>query len=481
MRILWVVVAGVASFIGALALVVINDLFSEEVRGRLERLPRWIIRLAVLRLPADLRAYWSEEWLAELSAIVDERDRLPITRLCGGTWFAIGVLVAALMISHEFRGRAPLDWIQPLPRPDVRVALNLARARALIEETRQAVSLELGRSERVVEHWAGVLAQTQEEIEKVDDALAGPLAQMRLLQKQLGEIWMRKQQLNADEARMLTLRHSLLEVSNQRASETVKLRSLSSELIRLQAQAGDGQLQRMARGQRIQPDPPRREGELERLGLRRAATPRTPQRQQQLKLSLSATAASLGALGSRSQQIQSELHSLQRQEQHRRREVTQLQDRERVLRAKLAPLQAEVRWLESERGRLQGVARRQRRNQAQESKQARKLRWAQMGLPHLDHDVESALQLASPSESDPTPGWAQQSSRRIRMAWWREGARLRALRQVNQSGLNSAIALDYALYETLKLTSREAGRRTLVATLITAWLGRMWWVHCRSR
>jgi hypothetical protein len=127
------------------------------------------------------------------------------------------------------------------------------------------------------------------------------------------------------------------------------------------------------------------------------------------------------------------------------------------------------------------VAGQQRHNQIQESKQAHKLRWAEMMLPHLYQDVESALRLASRSESHSTTDWAQQSSRLIKTAWWREGARLRALRQVNRSGLSSAIALDYTLYETLKLTSREAGRRTLVVTLITAWLGRVWWVHWRSR
>jgi lipopolysaccharide/colanic/teichoic acid biosynthesis glycosyltransferase len=98
MRVGWAVVIG---FIGTLLTATLGDLFSEEVRTRLERLPAAVIRFAGRRLPADVRDEWTDEWLAELAYILRGTESLPISRLVRGTRFAVGHLRSAPTIGRE--------------------------------------------------------------------------------------------------------------------------------------------------------------------------------------------------------------------------------------------------------------------------------------------------------------------------------------------------------------------------------------------
>ncbi len=511
MNAFWAAVVGVAAFIGALIGVVINDLLSEEARGRLDRLPKWIIRLAAVRLPTDIRAYWTKEWLDELPVIVHGDEALPLTRLLRATRYAIGLLFAAHAIRREFMGRAPQEWTLPTPRGRMAITSRLEKAQALVEETGQAISLELGRSERAVQRWAGVVAQTQKEIDAVDDALAGTKARMRPIQEEFGGICARELALNKSEVRMRDLERSLVVVSTEIRSRERTLTKIQSELTQLRNQEQHRQLPQLEAWERILRDPKERKRELDDLALRKRKAQRLwssdrprqleawerilrdpkehkrklddlalrkwtiqsgLKRERQLKASLKRVRNWLHVLARQRQEIEHELPPLQKQRAARQRELSQLQDRKRTLRAQLTPLEGQVRIMEAKRSGLLTLARRQRHSQACERRRVRRLERAQAILPCLGQNVESALQLTGLPGQRPAPEWIRQSTRLIRTAWWREGARRRALQHVDGSGLGSALALEYTLYQALKLASQEAGRRTLVVTLVMAWLGR---------
>jgi putative nucleotidyltransferase with HDIG domain len=73
---------------GALA-----NVLNEEIRARLDLLPRALIRMASRRLPRRARDELGEEWLAELDAIVNRAAALPITRLLTGIRYASSLLL----------------------------------------------------------------------------------------------------------------------------------------------------------------------------------------------------------------------------------------------------------------------------------------------------------------------------------------------------------------------------------------------------
>jgi lipopolysaccharide/colanic/teichoic acid biosynthesis glycosyltransferase len=98
MRIAWAFVIGL---MGTLVTAVVGDLFSEEARTRLERLPAAVIRFAGRWLPAEVRDEWTDEWLAELAYILRGTESLPITQLVRGTRFALGHLRSAPAIGRE--------------------------------------------------------------------------------------------------------------------------------------------------------------------------------------------------------------------------------------------------------------------------------------------------------------------------------------------------------------------------------------------
>ncbi|WP_435111915.1 hypothetical protein [Nocardiopsis synnemataformans] len=72
-----------------------TDLISEEFRGRLDRLPQSLVRLAGRRLPGELREDMTREWLAELHEYLHGDDAVPVTRLYKGIRFSLSLHRAA--------------------------------------------------------------------------------------------------------------------------------------------------------------------------------------------------------------------------------------------------------------------------------------------------------------------------------------------------------------------------------------------------
>lgn len=83
---------------GAVLLVagkVVLDLATKEVTGQIDRLPMLILKLALLRLPAEQRERYRENWQPELTFILKELDSRPISRVLKGLWFATSLLIQA--------------------------------------------------------------------------------------------------------------------------------------------------------------------------------------------------------------------------------------------------------------------------------------------------------------------------------------------------------------------------------------------------
>jgi hypothetical protein len=102
-----------AAVIAALAAACIGDLISEEIRCRLDRLPQRLIRLAVRRVPADLRRELYDEWTAELEEVLRGAQAPPITRLVLGTLFAGGLLRVAGDIGRQLTASEKGDTATP--------------------------------------------------------------------------------------------------------------------------------------------------------------------------------------------------------------------------------------------------------------------------------------------------------------------------------------------------------------------------------
>jgi hypothetical protein len=109
----------------------VGDLISQEIRGRLDALPRAVLLLAARRLPDELRAEKLTEWEGELHEILRGAEALPVTRLWRGLHYTAGITRAAPTIartlapqdrspSHRKRSRA-------LIRPSGAVATTTAR------------------------------------------------------------------------------------------------------------------------------------------------------------------------------------------------------------------------------------------------------------------------------------------------------------------------------------------------------------------
>ena len=96
-----VLVTFLLAITSTLAAATLGDLVSEEVRSRLDRLPLLIVRLAVRRLPAELRGEQAAEWTAELHCILTGAKGLPVTRLARGIRFALGLLRSSRAIGRE--------------------------------------------------------------------------------------------------------------------------------------------------------------------------------------------------------------------------------------------------------------------------------------------------------------------------------------------------------------------------------------------
>jgi hypothetical protein len=96
-----------AAAAGAVLALVAGGVVSEEVRGRLDRLPFAVLRLARGRLPAGLRErVHDQEWVPELEHILKHAELLPLTRLVMGLRYAAGLLVHAGTIADALQPAA---------------------------------------------------------------------------------------------------------------------------------------------------------------------------------------------------------------------------------------------------------------------------------------------------------------------------------------------------------------------------------------
>jgi hypothetical protein len=107
----WAIIVGVMA---ALAVTCFGDLVSEEIRGRLDLLTRALIRLAVRRVPEDVRDDLHDDWLAELEVFLHGREALPITRLIHGVGFALGLVRTARGIGRDLGAKEPTDGLTPV-------------------------------------------------------------------------------------------------------------------------------------------------------------------------------------------------------------------------------------------------------------------------------------------------------------------------------------------------------------------------------
>jgi transcriptional regulator with XRE-family HTH domain len=99
---------------GGLLAAALGDMVSEEVRDRLDQLPRAILRLAACRLDAPERTLiYDDEWVPELTYILQGDEARPVSRIYHGTRFALGILIAARRIARDLRRAAPVSDGQP--------------------------------------------------------------------------------------------------------------------------------------------------------------------------------------------------------------------------------------------------------------------------------------------------------------------------------------------------------------------------------
>jgi len=113
----------------------VGDLISQEIRGRLDGLPRAILLLAARRLPDDLRAEKLIEWEGELHVILRGVEALPVTRLWRGLRYAAGIIWAAPTIARTLtdQGRSPnrrkdvSGLIRSVIRPTGSISLDAAK------------------------------------------------------------------------------------------------------------------------------------------------------------------------------------------------------------------------------------------------------------------------------------------------------------------------------------------------------------------
>jgi hypothetical protein len=94
-------VGWVAGLVAGLAVTALGEMFSEEARARLDRLPHALLAIAIGRLPAEIRLDVGDEWQAELRHILRGAQAYPVTRLIHGMRFALGLLWSAPRIGRE--------------------------------------------------------------------------------------------------------------------------------------------------------------------------------------------------------------------------------------------------------------------------------------------------------------------------------------------------------------------------------------------
>lgn len=96
------VVTACVTFLGGILLALLSDLISEEVRSRLDSLPRTLVRLIARFLPPTLRERYEGDWIGVLDEHLHGNESRPITRLLKGTHFAFGLWRAAWNVRREY-------------------------------------------------------------------------------------------------------------------------------------------------------------------------------------------------------------------------------------------------------------------------------------------------------------------------------------------------------------------------------------------
>ncbi len=100
--------AGLLAIVSGIAIAAVGELISEEIRDRLDQVPRGILRLAARRLDPGRRAtVYRDEWEPELIYILRGTEARPVTRLITGSRYALGVLVNARRIARHLHRPAP--------------------------------------------------------------------------------------------------------------------------------------------------------------------------------------------------------------------------------------------------------------------------------------------------------------------------------------------------------------------------------------
>lgn len=116
----------VVGFVVAALLLALSGLIGDEVRGWLEFVPRCILRLVAMRLPADQRrAIYNEEWLPELIYHLREAEGRPITRLVVGIGYATSLARGAGRVARALNGvRAEEAEVRHIELHDVGVGVD---------------------------------------------------------------------------------------------------------------------------------------------------------------------------------------------------------------------------------------------------------------------------------------------------------------------------------------------------------------------
>ena len=105
-------------FLGGIITATLGELVNEEIRGWLDYLPRFILRLAAGRLdPAGKITIYEDEWLPELACILRGAEARPISRLIIGVKFSAGLLITAKRIARHLHRTPPGPVRSDLPQP----------------------------------------------------------------------------------------------------------------------------------------------------------------------------------------------------------------------------------------------------------------------------------------------------------------------------------------------------------------------------
>jgi hypothetical protein len=103
-RALWAALAATGTAVFILLVATLLDMVKKEAGTRLSRLPSSVLRLAILRLPRNLRSDLGEEWRGELKAITSAAEEVPVTGLAKALWYAAGLVLRGPAVARAFTG-----------------------------------------------------------------------------------------------------------------------------------------------------------------------------------------------------------------------------------------------------------------------------------------------------------------------------------------------------------------------------------------